>query len=286
MGSRRRQYREAVSDVVVRLADVTVTRDGSTLLAGIDWTVSDGQRWVVLGPNGAGKSTLLGVASTRLFPTSGTVDLLGERLGHVDVFELRNRVGRVRSAVAETLPAGERVLDVVMPAVWAVVGRGVEEYTVTEVDRATGLLAQFGCLGLAERRFGTLSEGERKRVQIARALMADPELLLLDEPAAGLDLGAREALLRRLARLTVDPTAPVTVMVSHHVEEIPAGVTHALLLRSGRVVAAGAVAQTLTSSSLSECFGIPLDVDHADGRYWARLAPGPPQMARRASAPA
>ena len=272
--------------MVVRLADVTVTRDGSKLLAGIDWTVSDGQRWVVLGPNGAGKSMLLGIASTRLFPTSGTVELLGERLGRVDVFEVRNRVGVVSSAVAERLPADERVLDVVMTAVWAVVGRGVEEYTAVEVDRATVLLAQFGCLGLAARRFGTLSEGERKRVLIARALMADPELLLLDEPAAGLDLGAREALLRRLARLTADPLAPVSVMVSHHVEEIPSGVTHALLLRAGRVVAAGPAAQTLTSAALSDCFGIPLDVDRADGRYWARLAAGPPPMTRRAPATA
>jgi iron complex transport system ATP-binding protein len=275
-----------VSNVVVRLADVSVTRDGARLLAGIDWAVSEGQRWVVLGPNGAGKTTLLGVASSRVFPTSGTAELLSEQIGQVDVFELRNRIGLVSSAVAETLPADERVLDVVMTAVWSVVGRGVEEYTAVEVDRGRELLAQFGCRGLAERRFGTLSEGERKRIQIARALMADPELLFLDEPAAGLDLGAREALLRRLARLTSDPTAPVTVMVSHHVEEIPPGVTHALLLRAGRVVAAGPVAQTLTSSSLSECFGIRLDVDHADGRYWARLAAGPPSMTRRAPAPA
>jgi iron complex transport system ATP-binding protein len=272
----------AVADVVLRLAGVSVVRGGSMLLASVDWTVRDGERWVVLGPNGAGKTTLLQVASSRLFPTRGTVDLLGERLGSVDVFELRPRIGLSSAALADALPADEQALDVVRTAAWSVVGRGAERYAHLDTDRALDLLGQLGCGELATRRYGTLSEGERKRIQIARALMTDPELLLLDEPAAGLDLGAREALLRRLTRLAADPTAPVMVMVSHHVEEIPTGVTHALLLRSGRVVDAGPVATTLTAQALSACFGIPLELASVGGRYSARMAPGPP---RRAVAP-
>jgi iron complex transport system ATP-binding protein len=273
-----------VSDVVLRLDDVTVMRDGVALLAGIDWTVAEGERWVVLGPNGAGKTTLLQIAASRLFPSVGTVELLGSRLGQVDVFELRSRVGLVSAALADGIPPGERVLDVVMTAVWAVLGRGDEAYGAAEDARANELLGQFGCRVLSERRYGTLSEGERKRVQIARALMADPELLLLDEPAAGLDLGAREALLRRLTRLAHDPAAPVTVMVSHHVEEIPAGVTHALLLRAGRVVAAGPADFVLTAPKLSTCFGIPLEVSVSGGRYAARMLSVPPLV--RATLPA
>ncbi|HMA47305.1 MAG TPA: ATP-binding cassette domain-containing protein [Frankiaceae bacterium] len=212
------------------------------------------------------------MAASRLFPTRGTVDLLGERLGRVEVFDLRPRIGFASAALADRLPAGERVLDTVVTASYAVVGRGRERYEEPDERRALDLLTQVGCRGLAARPYGTLSEGERKRVQIARALMTDPELLLLDEPAAGLDLGAREALLRRLGRLAADPAAPATVLVSHHVEEIPAGMTHALLLRGGRVVAAGPVADTLTAPVLSACFGVPLEVSRADGRYAARMA--------------
>ncbi|AEH10872.1 ABC transporter related protein [Candidatus Protofrankia datiscae] len=259
--------------MVLRLDSVTVVRDGATLLSDIHWTVADGERWVILGPNGAGKTTLLQVAASRVFPTRGTVDLLGGRLGEVDVFDLRSRVGLASSAVADLLPATERVLDVVMTAAWAVLGRATEKYTDDDRWRALELLAQVGCGNLAERRYGTLSEGERKRVQIARALMTDPELLLMDEPAAGLDLGAREALLVRLTRLVADPLSPVTIMVSHHVEEIPPGVTHALLLRAGRVVAAGPVETVLTGPTLSACFGIPLEVGAGAGRFSARLMP-------------
>jgi iron complex transport system ATP-binding protein len=260
-----------VPDVVLRLDGVTVVRDSATLLSEVSWTIADGERWVVLGPNGAGKTTLLQVAATRVFPTYGTVDLLGERLGRVDVFELRSRVGLASAALAEALPPRERVLDVVVTAAWAVLGRDRERYSELDELRAADLLTQLGCRALLERRYGTLSEGERKRVQIARALMPDPELLLLDEPAAGLDLGAREALLRRLTRLTADPSAPAMVMVSHHVEEIPAGTTHALLLRGGRVVAAGPLAQTLSAGALSACFGVPLEVTGSHGRYSARM---------------
>jgi iron complex transport system ATP-binding protein len=263
-------------DAVLRLDNVNVVRDGSFLLRNVSWAVEPGQRWVVLGPNGAGKTTLLQVASGRLFPTKGAVDLFGARLGTVNIFDLRYRVGVVSPALVELPPAEEKVLDAVVTAGWSVLGRADEEYDQVDLTRAADLLAQFGCRGLLERRFGTLSEGERKRVLIARALMTDPELLLLDEPASGLDLGAREALLRRLTRFAADPAAPVTVLVSHHVEEIPVGVTHALLLRGGRVRAAGPVADVLTADPLSACFGIPLEVTATGGRFTARLAAGPP----------
>ncbi|ETA03310.1 ABC-type molybdenum transport system, ATPase component/photorepair protein PhrA [Frankia casuarinae] len=263
-------------DAVLRLDNVNVVRDGSYLLRNVSWAVFPGQRWVVLGPNGAGKTTLLQVASGRLFPTRGTVDLLGARLGKVNLLDLRYRVGVVSPALVETPPADERVLDAVVTAGWSVLGRADEEYDEVDLTRAAGLLTQFGCRGLVDRRFGTLSEGERKRVLIARALMTDPELLLLDEPASGLDLGAREALMRRLTRFAADPIAPVLVLVSHHVEEIPVGVTHALLVRGGQALAAGPVAQVLTAQALSSCFGIPLEVGVAAGRYTARLAAGPP----------
>jgi iron complex transport system ATP-binding protein len=261
-----------VADEVLRLRQVSVVRDGATLLSEIDWVIRDGERWAVLGPNGAGKTTLLQVAASRLFPTRGTVEVLGSRLGRVDVFELRPRIGLTSAAVADTLPPAERVIDIVMTASWAVVGRGREDYEDVDEARALELLGQLGCRALAPRRFGTLSEGERKRVQIARALMTDPELLLLDEPAAGLDLGAREALLRRLTRIITGPAAPGVVLVSHHVEEIPTGMTHALLLRGGRVVQAGPAASTLTGPALSACFGVPLEVNRQDGRYAARMA--------------
>ncbi|EFC82123.1 ABC transporter ATP-binding protein [Parafrankia sp. EUN1f] len=269
-------------EAVLRLENVTVRRDGVDLLRNVNWVVNQGERWVLLGPNGAGKTTLLQIASSRLFPTSGVVDLLGERMGRVNLQDIRYRVGVVGPVLSDKPPNYERVLDAVVTAGWSVLGRGREEYDEVDLKRAADLLSQFGCRSLSERSFGTLSEGERKRVQIARALMTDPELLLLDEPASGLDLGAREALLRRLTRFAADPGAPVTVLVSHHVEEIPVGVTHALLLRRGEVLAAGPAAEVLVSEHLSACFGLPLEVTASAGRYSARLAaPGP----RRPSAP-
>ena len=259
-------------DVVIAVAAATVTRGGKNLIDKIDWRVELDERWVILGPNGAGKTTLLNLVSARLHPTRGVVRVLGEKLGRVDVFELRTRIGLASVAVHDRIPPEETVLDVVVTAAWSVVGRYRESYDPLDERRARGLLDQFGVLGLADRLYGTLSEGERKRVQIARAMMTDPELLLLDEPAAGLDLGGREDLVRRLSELANDPDAPATVLVTHHVEEIPPGFSHALLLRDGSVVAAGLVGATITSENLSKTFGLPLTVGYQDGRFTARAA--------------
>src|SRR2546430_3747381 len=261
-----------MSDEVIRLRGVGIKRGGSMLLRDVTWTVYDDERWVVIGPNGAGKTTLLQVAATQLFPTEGIAEILGQRLGAADVFELRPRIGLASAAVADQVPPGEKVIDLVLTASYAIVGRWKEDYESADVTRAVELLDALGCAHLIRRRFSTLSEGERKRVQIARSLMPDPELLLLDEPAAGLDLGGREDLLRRIAELAADPDAPAMVLVTHHVEEIPPGFGHALLLREGGVVAAGLVAETVTSEHLSKTFNLPLRVDHVDGRFSARAS--------------
>ncbi|MDO9498427.1 MAG: ATP-binding cassette domain-containing protein, partial [Nocardioides sp.] len=224
-------------------------------------------------PNGAGKTTLLQVASAQVHPTSGVAGILDEVLGTVDVFELRPRIGLTSAVLAERIPRGERVHDVVVSASYGVVGRWREEYDDLDHGRATSLLVELGARHLTDRTFGTLSEGERKRVQIARALMSDPELLLLDEPAAGLDLGGREDLVSTLSVLAMDADSPATVLVSHHVEEIPPGFTHALLLREGAVVAAGPLDDVLTAASLSATFGMPLVLHHDDGRWTARRQP-------------
>ncbi len=258
------------STAVLDLAAVTVERGGHELVADVTWRVGPDDRWVVLGPNGAGKTTLLSVAAARLHPSTGSASVLGEKIGAVDVFELRPRVGISSASLADRLPVEETVHDIVVTAAYAVVGRFTEEYEALDHVRARALLDQFGIAGLAERRYGTLSEGERKRVQIARALMTDPEILLLDEPAAGLDLGAREDLLQRLAELATDPIAPTLVLVTHHVEEIPPGITHALLLREGRIVVAGPVAEVLTAEYLSWTFGVKLLLQQDNGRYTAR----------------
>jgi iron complex transport system ATP-binding protein len=225
---------------------------------------------VVIGPNGAGKTTLLQVISAQIHPSSGVAGLLGEVLGTVDVFELRPRIGLTSAALAERIPRGERVHDVVVSASYAVVGRWREEYDELDHERASELLAQLRIDRLANRTFGTLSEGERKRVQIARALMTDPELLLLDEPAAGLDLAGRESLVTTLGELAQDQYAPASVLVTHHVEEIPKGITHAMLLKAGEIVAAGPLRDTLTADNLTKTFEVELSLVEADGRWTAR----------------
>ncbi|MBK6764313.1 MAG: ABC transporter ATP-binding protein [Micrococcales bacterium] len=256
---------------VINLVDVSVIRSGNAILAGVDWAVAEGENWVVLGPNGAGKTTVLQIAATLIHPSAGTAEVLDERLGAVDVFDLRPRIGLASSALAVQVPDSERVRDVVMTSAWAVLGRWRESYDPADEHRTLALLRAWGLSGLAEHRFGTLSEGERKRCLIARALMSDPELLLLDEPAAGLDLGGREDLLRRIDTLTAQPNAPTVVMVTHHVEEVPRGTTHVLMLREGTVVAAGPVAGTLTSQNVSATFGIDVVVERHGDRWSARV---------------
>ncbi|GII93644.1 ABC transporter ATP-binding protein [Sinosporangium siamense] len=259
---------------VLHLRDVALRRDGAVLLRGIDWTVREDERWVVIGPNGAGKTTLLQLAATLLFPSEGVVEVLGERMGQADVFDLRPRIGVASSVLADRVPPEEKVIDVVLTASYAIFGRWTEEYDSHDVTRAVELIDQMGCAHLIRRQFGTLSEGERKRVQIARALMPDPELLLLDEPAAGLDLGGREDLVRRLSALALDPRSPTMVMVTHHVEEVPKGFTHGMLLRHGSAVAQGQIEHVMTADNLSRTFGIPLGLDQGmDGRWYARPHP-------------
>jgi iron complex transport system ATP-binding protein len=258
---------------VLELVDVSVVRDGRALVDHVSWSVAEGERWVILGPNGAGKTTLLNVAASYLFPTSGTAQILGEKLGSVDVFELRPRIGMASSALAEKLPRRQTVLQTVLTAAYGMTAGWQERYDEIDERRARAFLDRLGMTAYLDRRFGTLSEGERKRTQIARAMMTDPELLLLDEPAAGLDLGGREDLVRRLGRLARDPYAPSMVMVTHHVEEIAPGFTHALLIRQGQVLSAGPMETTLTSTNLSHCFGLPLIVERQGERWTAQGLP-------------
>jgi iron complex transport system ATP-binding protein len=251
--------------------DVSVRRGDTVLVQGIDWSVELDERWVVLGPNGAGKTTLLRLAAAELHPTGGQVHVLGEQLGRVNVFELRTRIGLTSAALGIRVPEQENVRDVVLSAGYGVLGRWRERYEGLDTVRAESLLGALGVHHLAHRTFGTLSEGERKRVLIARALMTDPELLLFDEPAAGLDLGGREDLVGRLSVLAADPDAPASVLVTHHVEEIPVGYTHGLLLRGGGIVASGLLDDVLTDDNLSATFGLPLGVQRRRGRYTAWL---------------
>lgn len=257
---------------VLSFDGVTVRRGRKVLLDHVSFHVQPHQRWVVLGPNGAGKTTLLQMAAARMFPTSGQVRILDEQLGRVDVFELRPRIGLSSNAVAQSLPAHETALNAVVTAAYGVTGRWREEYERLDERRAFELLNAWGVGTVFDRPFSTLSEGERKRVQIARALMTDPELLLLDEPGAGLDVAGREALVARTSELINDDDAPTTILVTHHLEEIPPGFTHVLLLRDGKVVSAGPIAETLTSENLSETFAMPLELTERSGRYSAFMA--------------
>jgi iron complex transport system ATP-binding protein len=247
-----------------------VRRGDKNILGPIDWAVNAGERWVILGPNGAGKTTLLQLCATLIHPTSGDVKILGQSLGKIDVFELRTRIGITSSAFVKDFPEDEIVMDVVLTAAYAMLGRWQESYDLWDESRAKGLLTALEVRDLGSRLFSSLSEGEKKRVQIARALMTDPELLLLDEPASSLDLGGREDLLVRLERLAKDPLAPATVIVTHHVEEIPIGTTHALLLKDGEVIAQGAVDRVITNSFMSQAYGLQINVNYDDGRYFAR----------------
>jgi iron complex transport system ATP-binding protein len=257
---------------VLQLSEVSFVRDGNHILDSVNWTVESDERWVILGPNGAGKTTLLQLASALIHPSSGTVRVLDGTLGRVDVFELRPRIGFASTAMARRIPPSERVLDVVLTAAYAVAGRWNESYEDIDVRRAKRVLAEWKLDHLEDRRFGALSDGEQKRVQIARAVMTDPELLLLDEPAASLDLGAREELLELLGGYARAEQAPAIIMVTHHVEEIPLGFGNAMLLADGRITAAGPIADVLTSDKLTETFARPLQIEERDGRFAARAA--------------
>jgi iron complex transport system ATP-binding protein len=242
---------------------------GATILDAIDWDVAPGDRWVVVGANGSGKTSLLRLAGAQARPTSGTVDVLGRRLGRTDLRDLRRHIGVASAAVTDQLRPGVTAHDAVVTARHGALEAWWHEYTPEDHARADDLLAAMGCGALRDRTLGTLSQGERQRVVVARALMPEPELLLLDEPAAGLDLPAREALVGRLAALAHDVAAPPMVLVTHHLEEVPPGATHALLLRAGRVVAGGPVEDTLTEPALSEAYGIAVHVARRDGRWTA-----------------
>jgi iron complex transport system ATP-binding protein len=255
---------------VLELTDVSVVRDGNTILDSISWVVDSEERWVVLGPNGAGKTTLLSIASASIHPSSGAARVLDDTLGKVDVFELRPRIGFASTQLARRVPESETVLDVVLTAAYSVTGRWNEQYDDIDTRRARRVLAEWKLDHLEERRFGSLSDGEQKRVQIARAVMTDPELLLLDEPAASLDLGAREELLQLLGGYASSSQAPGIVMVTHHVEEIPRAFTHALLLKNGRIQASGPLAEVITAENLTETFDMNIAVEQHDGRFAAR----------------
>ena len=257
-------------DLLIDFRNVSLRRTGRTLVGPLDWAVELDERWVIIGPNGAGKTSLLRIAAAAEYPSTGVAFVLGERLGRVDVSELRARIGLSSSALAQRVPTDEVVRDLVVSAGYAVFGRWRERYEDLDYRRAVDMLESLGAEHLADRTYGTLSEGERKRVLIARALMTDPELLLLDEPAAGLDLGGREELVARLADLAADPDAPALVLVTHHVEEVPPGFSHCLLLAEGQVVASGLLPDVLTAENLSTAFGQQIAVDVVDGRYFAR----------------
>jgi iron complex transport system ATP-binding protein len=256
---------------VLELRHVGHRRDDRTILSDVSWSVGPTERWVVLGPNGCGKTTLVRIASLWLHPTSGSVRVLGEELGHTDVRAVRARVGVVSAALADRLRIDLSVADVVVTGRRGALEPWWHAYDDHDRDRASEALERVGAAHLGHRLFGTLSSGERQRVQLARTLAADPELLLLDEPSAGLDLGGREDLVARLAALAADPATAPTVLVTHHVEEIPPGFTHALVLREGRVVAAGPIASTLTAPVLSTAFDLPVELasEHGRWRAWA-----------------
>lgn len=262
----------AHDDLLINFHEVSLRRGGNTLVGPVSWQVAPGQRWVIIGPNGAGKTSLIRIASAQEFPSGGTAQLLGETLGKTDLRDLRASIGMSSSALAHRIPDYENVGDLVISAGYAILGRWREEYDETDFERAHEILEQLGALHLRDRQWGTLSEGERKRVLVARALMINPEILILDEPTAGMDLGGREDLVAYLAELAGDEDAPAIIMITHHVEEIPQGFTHAMLLDEGEIVAHGPIAEVMTSENLSKTFHQPVALDTIDGRFFARRA--------------
>ncbi len=243
------------------------------ILDAVDWTVRAGEHWAVLGPNGAGKTTLLDVAAGMRHPTRGAVRVLGAHIGHVDVRELRTRIGHVDAKTEAAFTPARSVLDITLSGVTGSIAVLTDRIEETDRERAVRLLELFGCGRLAERQYGRCSQGERRRILLARALMHRPPLLLLDEPADGLDLPGREALLTALAAIAGEEPATALVLVTHHLEELPASITHALLLRHGRVTAQGPAGDVLADGPLSDCFGVAVEARRHDGRWSGRARP-------------
>lgn len=265
---------------VADFSNVEVRRNGRAILDAVDWTIDEGQHWVILGANGAGKTTLVNLLTGRVFPSFTTgvtrhADVLGYRLGHVDVAELRSTVGTATAADDHLISPRDTVLDVVLSSVYGKISRGREVYEDEDLSRARDLLHIFGIAHIENRAFSTLSGGEKQRTRIARALVADPQILVLDEPTTGLDMGARELLMMALEEILADRHAPAMVLVTHHVEEIPRGFTHVALMRDGSIIEAGPIGDVLVDEAVSATFGLPLTVESHDGRWWARAANSP-----------
>lgn len=257
---------------VLRMRGVSFIRDERVIIAPLDWAVRPSERWLVLGANGSGKTSLVRIAAMYEHPSGGTVEVLGERLGSTDVRQLRRRIGFSSAAMAAQIRPELNVRDVVMTAKHAALEPWWHRYDDSDRLQAETCLARMGVERFADRILGTLSSGEQQRVLLARTLMNEPGILLLDEPSARLDLGGREQLVGALTELTADPTAAPTVLVTHHLDEVPAGMTHVLMLRRGEIVARGPIERHLTSESLSECFEMHLTLERrADGRMaaWA-----------------
>jgi iron complex transport system ATP-binding protein len=256
----------------LRLVGVDLERGGRLALRAVDWEVGSRQRWVVLGPNGSGKTTLLQLASGYLHPTRGTAHVLGHQLGRVDVRRLRERIGLVSAAVTRQVVPTVTAAQLVLSGRHGALEPWWHDYGETDAAEARRLLDTAGFGTIADRPFGVLSEGERQQVLLARAVMTRPQLMLLDEPCAGLDVAGRERLVHRLGGLAAQAGSPPIVLVTHHVEEIPPAFTHLLLLRKGSVVAAGPLGEALTSANLSRCFGMPLQLAGTAGRWTCRGA--------------
>lgn len=255
--------------IVLSLRDVNFVRNGRAILDGVNWQVDSSERWVILGANGAGKTTLLRIATANDYPSSGQVDVLEQRLGTFDIWELRNRLGFASSTTARRLPGSETVRNLVLTAAYGIEGRWNEFYDDLDMKQTDRVLAEWDLTHLADHPFATLSDGERKRAMIARAVMTDPEMLLLDEPSASLDLGAREKLLQMLSGFAQSPSSPAMIMVTHHVEEIPPGFTHVLMMKDGKIQSAGPIEQTLTAENLAATFGMEFELTNVGGRYAA-----------------
>jgi len=259
-------------ETVLRLRQVSFVRDERVILAPLDWAVRRSERWLILGANGSGKTTLVRIAAMYEHPSTGIVDVLGERLGRTDVRQLRRRVGYSSAALAAQFRTELRALDVVMTAKYAALEPWWHRYAAEDEDRARACLERMGVGPFAERSLGTLSSGEQQRVLLARTLMNDPGVLVLDEPSARLDLGGREHLVGALAELTTDPAAAPLVLVTHHLDEVPPGMTHVLMLRRGEVVARGPITRALTAGNLSECFEMDLTLEQRPEGRWSAWA--------------